>query len=64
MKYYDRLFGSGPRGALIGTVIFVMVFLLEDVVSLPIITESNGFRYLVFAIFSVISVFIVAWNLL
>ena len=63
MKTYDRLFGSGPRGAAIGTVLFAIVYLLEDVLSLPNITDSDKVRYVIFALFSTISLFIVVWSL-
>ena len=63
MNRYDRLFGSGPRGAFIGTVLFVIVYLLEDVLSLPIITVSDTIRYVVFTFFTVISLVIILWSL-
>lgn len=63
MTAYDRLFGCGPRGALMGTVLFVITYLLEDVFSLPMITGNDMVRYVVFMLFSIVSIFIFVWSL-
>ena len=63
MKTYDRLFGSGPRGALIGALLFVPVYLGESIVALPEITGNDTFRYTFFALLSLISLFVIIWSL-
>ena len=63
MNSYDRLFGSGPRGALVGTLLFVPVYLGEDIVGLPDITSNDTFRYVAFALFTLLSLFIITWSL-
>ena len=63
MKTYDRLFGSGPRGALVGVLLFIPVYLGEDLVALPEINSNDTFRYVVFALFTLVSLFIIIWSL-
>lgn len=63
MNRYDRLFGSGPRGALIGTVLFIPVFYGEEFVGLPEITGNDTFRYVAFALLTLVSLFIIIWSL-
>ena len=63
MKTYDRLFGSGPRGALVGVLLFIPVYLGEDLVALPEITGNDTFRYVVFVLFTLVSLFIIIWSL-
>ena len=63
MKTYDRLFGSGPRGALVGIVLFVPVYLGEDIAALPEITDNHILRYSIFVLFSLVSLFIIVWSL-
>ena len=63
MNSYDRLFGSGPRGFLIGAVFFIITYLLEDIISLPKITDNDMIRYTVFGISSIITIFIIIWSL-
>ena len=63
MNRYDRLFGSGPRGALIGTVIFIPVFFGEKFIGLPEITDNDTFRYVAFALLTLVSLFIIIWSL-
>lgn len=63
MNTYERLFGSGPRGALIGTVLFIAAYMLEDIIALPQITDSNGFRYSVFSVFTLLGICIAIWSI-
>ena len=63
MNTYDRLFGSGPRGALIGVLLFIPLYLGEDIVALPEITGNDAFRYISFALFTFITLFIIIWSL-
>ena len=63
MNHYDRLFGSGPRGALVSTLLFIPAYLGEDVVGLPEITGNDTFRYVAFAMFALVSLFIIIWSL-
>jgi len=63
MKTYDRLFGSGPRGALIGALLFIPVYLGEDIVALPEITGNDTFRYTFFVLLSLISFLVIIWSL-
>jgi len=62
MTTYDRLFGSGPRGALIGAVLFVIVYLLEDVIALPVITENDWLRYGLFFVLTLVTLIIIVWS--
>ncbi|NQY75428.1 MAG: isoprenylcysteine carboxylmethyltransferase family protein [Candidatus Margulisbacteria bacterium] len=63
MNTYERIFGSGPRGALIGTILFVIIFLLEDIVKLPKIVDNSIVRFTVFFIFSFVGIIILCWSL-
>jgi len=60
---YERLFGSGPRGALIGTVLFIAAYMLEDIIALPQITDNNVFRYAVFTAFTLLGICIATWSI-
>lgn len=63
MNRYDRLFGSGPRGALVSISLFVPIYLGEDVIALPEITGNEIFRYVSFVLFALVSLFIIVWSL-
>ncbi len=59
---YERLFGSGPRGALIGTVLFIAAYLLEDIMALSNIVDSNIIKYTVFTTFTLLGIVIAIWS--
>lgn len=48
LNSYDKIFGSGPSGVLITTALLVLVYYLEDIVSLPRIVSNDvvGFSFL------------------
>ncbi len=63
MNIYERLFGSGPRGALIGTVLFMFAYFIEDRIMLPKIFNNDVLRYSIFLLFIGIGIIIAVWSL-
>ena len=63
MNSYDRIFGSGPKCVLITTVLFILAYYLEDVVSLPRIFSNDVVRFSVFGVFSLAGSVLVVWSL-
>ncbi len=62
MNTYDRIFGVGPRGALISIALLVLAWYLKDVVGLPRISENSFFRGLFFMLTIIASIFLIAWS--
>ena len=62
MNTYDRIFGAGPRGALISFALLVVAWYLEDVVGLPRISESLFIRGSVFVLTIIASMILIAWS--
>lgn len=63
MNSYDRIFGSGPRGALIAIALLVLTYYLEDIVGLRILLSNDSMRFSIFAVLSLIGTTIVIWSL-
>ena len=63
MNSYERIFGAGPRGLLIGLALLALAWQLESVVGLPSITASYVARWLVFLLTLVGTVLVVVWSL-
>lgn len=63
MKTYERLFGAGPRGALLATILVIITWYLEDIAGLPRICTNDVLRLAGFIVFTVIGIAIVAWSL-
>ena len=63
MNSYERIFGAGPRGSLIGLALLALAWQLESVVGLPSITASYVVRWLVFVLTVIGTVLIVVWSL-
>ena len=63
MNSYERIFGAGPRGLLIGLALLALAWQLESVVGLPSITASYVARWLVFLLTVVGTVLVVVWSL-
>lgn len=62
MTTYERIFGVGPRGILLGMVSLALAWKLETAVGLPLITNSIVFRWSMFS-FSVIGAICLAlWS--
>ena len=63
MNSYERIFGAGPRGLLIGLALLALAWQLESVVGFPSITASYVARWLVFLLTLVGTVLVVVWSL-
>ena len=63
MNSYERIFGAGPRGFLIGLALLALAWQLESLVGLPSITASYVARWLVFLLTVVGTVLVVIWSL-
>jgi len=64
MKSYERIFGSGPRGALISTLLLLVAYFLKDHFGFSQILTNNVIRYSVFIIFSTFGVALVIWSVI
>jgi len=64
MKSYERIFGSGPRGATISTILFLVAYFLEDQIGFSQIFTNNIIRYSIFIIFSILGIALVVWSLI
>lgn len=62
MNTYDRIFGAGPRGALISFALLIVTWYLEDIVRLPTISESLLIRGLFFVLTIIASIILIAWS--
>ena len=63
MNAYERIFGAGPRGALISIALLVVVWYLEDIIGLPIILQSPFTRGSVFVATIIASIILIAWSI-
>ncbi len=63
MLTYERLFGSGPRGGLMSTILLVLAYYLEDRVGLPEILKNYEIRYSVFIGFIILGIALIIWSL-
>ena len=63
MNSYDRIFGSGPRGALIAITLLVLTYYLEDFVGLRIILSNDAIRFSIIAVLSLFGTTIFIWSL-
>ena len=64
MKSYDRLFGSGPRGALFSTVFFIIAWQLEGQLGLPDIIETATYRLACILLLGAAGIAVIGWSLL
>ena len=64
MKPYERIFGSGPSGALISILLLLITYFLQDYFGLNQIFTNNVIRYSVFIVFSIFGVALVVWSVL
>ena len=62
MRTYDRIFGAGPRGLLIGIALLAFAWYLESVVKLPQVITNDTARLTVFILSSVVTVFVLLWS--
>lgn len=62
MTKYERLFGAGPRGAIISIVLLLMTYYFEDIVGLHLIFSNNLIRYSVFLILSLLGITVILWS--
>lgn len=62
MTAYERIFGTGPRGLLISSLLLGLVGILEKYFNYLQITESYFIRYVVFTILTTITVLIIGWS--
>ena len=63
MNSYDRIFGLGPRGVLITTILLVLAYYLEDAVGLPRIFNNDVVSFSAFVVFSLAGSVLVVWSL-
>lgn len=64
MKSYERIFGSGPRGAIISTIMFLVAYFLEDHIGFSQIFTNNALRYSLVTSFSGLGVVLIVWSLI
>lgn len=64
MKSYERIFGSGPRGAIISTILFLAAYFLEEHIGFSQIFTNNVIRYSIFIGFSIFGIALVVWSLI
>lgn len=63
MNFYERMFGSGPRGASLAIMLLILAYYLEDTVGLDAVFANDIIRYSLFIIFSMVGVIIIVWSL-
>lgn len=63
MKTYQRLFGSGPRGALLSLVLLGLAWYLDARIGLPVVISSAGVRLFLCGLLSAAGLGIIAWSL-
>jgi protein-S-isoprenylcysteine O-methyltransferase Ste14 len=63
MNTYQRIFGSGPSGALIAATFFVLAYHLEDLAGLPAITRIDSLRYGASLLLVMAGVAVIIWSL-
>lgn len=64
MKSYERIFGSGPRGAIISTIMFIVAYFLEDYIGFSQIFTNNALRYSIVSSFSGLGIVLIVWSLI
>jgi protein-S-isoprenylcysteine O-methyltransferase Ste14 len=64
VKPYERIFGSGPRGALIAIMLLIIAYYLEDYVGFREIFTSDVVSFSAFIVFSLLGLAIFVWSLM
>jgi len=64
MNFYDRIFGSGPRGALLAIASFILVYYFADYVGLGDIFTNDVLRYSLSIVFSSLGCAVVIWSVI
>ncbi len=64
MKTYERIFGAGPRGAVISTLLVLSVYYMEDKLNLDIIFVTDGLRYVLVSALCAMGLWITIWSLI
>ncbi len=63
MNVYQRLFGSGPRGVFYSVVMFAIAVTIKETAGLPVISNNELFRYIIFGACTAVTIIIVIWSL-
>ena len=63
MKTYDRLFGAGPRGALLSIALLCLAWQLETRLDLPTLIESSDLRLSVIVLLVISGLGLIGWKL-
>jgi len=63
VKPYDRVFGSGPRGALIAIILLIATYYLEYYVGLSEIFTSDLIRITAFFSLTLLGIAVVVWSI-
>ena len=63
MNTYERIFGAGPRGALISIILLGLAYYLEAVVGLPQLFNDDEVRFTVSVVFFLAGTTLVGWSL-
>ncbi len=63
MTGYDRIFGSGPTGAIISLLLFYGAYALESSLNLPAITHSQIVSHTLFLLLTALGIAIIIWSL-
>ena len=64
MTRYERLFGAGPRGAILSIVLLLMTYYVEDIVGLDLIFSNDLIRYSAFLILSLLGITVILWSVI
>lgn len=63
MRTFERIFGSGPKGAFISIALLIVFYYLEDIVGLREIFTSNVTRFGAVIVFFVCGIILFIWSL-
>jgi protein-S-isoprenylcysteine O-methyltransferase Ste14 len=63
VKSYDRIFGAGPRGAIISILLLLITYFLQQNTSSVSIFSTDAARYLAVSVLGWLGLILIAWSL-
>lgn len=63
MKSYERIFGAGPRGAIISILLLLVTYFLQESMSSVSIFTSDAARYPAVSILCLLGLILITWSL-